>query len=114
METIERKNRVRFLRGKISNFKDLTEKHQNDFITIKKVINKFLGDSTNVYVFGSFYWGFWDEFSDYDVLLDYKYNGFKIDERLDGVKKAIEVLKKQYGFKVDILTMQGEMGILIP
>jgi predicted nucleotidyltransferase len=114
METLLRKNRIRPLRGKLSSFDILPKEHQDNFLIIKKVICDILGENTNVYVFGSFYWGFWDGESDYDVLLDYVYNGFKIDERFKDASKAKDILKNQYGLKVDVLIMKEKTGILIP
>jgi predicted nucleotidyltransferase len=114
MKKIVRKNRIRPLRDKLIGFDGLPKEHQDNFLIIKKVLSDILGENTNVYVFGSFYWGFWDEESDYDVLLDYVYNGFKIDERFEGVAKAKEILKNEHGLKADVFTMKVETGILIP
>jgi predicted nucleotidyltransferase len=114
METIVRKNRTRLSRGKLTSFYELPQEHQEGFLKIKKEICKCLGSDTNVYVFGSFFWGMWDEESDYDVLLDYIFNKGQIDERIEAVKKAKETIAKEYGFKVDIMAMRGEKGVLIP
>jgi len=114
METIERKARIRLVRGILNDFYSLPFEHQEKFKTIKSVICDLLGSQTNVYVFGSFYWGIWDEYSDYDVLLDYTKNIHGPDERMENVFKAKTRLKEEYGLSVDIMTMKGIEGILIP
>lgn len=114
METMERKGRIRLLRGKLESFDGLSIDQQNNFKTIKKVICDLLGSETNVYVFGSFFWGFWDEKSDYDVLLDYIKTLHAQDARIPMIIEAKRILKEQYGLSVDIMTMNGNQGILIP
>lgn len=114
METIVRKDRIRENKGKLHNFYDLPLIHQKNFTIIKNRLQKEFGEAINVYVFGSFYWGFWDEDSDYDVKLDYIFNGYKPDNRLPKIKEISLELKEFIGKKVDVLIMQGEFGILIP
>jgi predicted nucleotidyltransferase len=73
---------------------------------IKKSINEII--DADVYVFGSYYWGFWDELSDFDVTVEY---GLK-DNVLE-INKALEVLKV-LNIETDIQIKRGNMGILIP
>jgi predicted nucleotidyltransferase len=69
--TIFRKGRTRPNRGKLKSFNDLPLDAQTAFTKIKNELNSLLGDDRNIYVHGSFYWGFWDDESDYDVTVDW-------------------------------------------
>jgi len=64
---IKRKGRFRPDRGWLKNFDDLPIVHQNNFKLIKSTLIEQLSEKINVYIFGSFHWGFWDDQSDYDV-----------------------------------------------
>ena len=68
LKYITRKGRRREYKGTLENFYDLPKYAQDIFIKIKKIIIEKYGIN-EVYVFGSFYWGFWDSKSDYDVLV---------------------------------------------
>jgi len=63
------KNRERDRRGQVKLFNDLPIDVQQKFIGIKNYINGYLNRTIEVYIYGSFYWGYWDEFSNYDVIV---------------------------------------------
>ena len=90
------------MRGKLFNFTDLPVEKQNIFKKIKHAINEHI--STDVYVFGSHNHGYWDEQSDYDVIvLSQNY----ID--------ILDIIRKKVGVKVDIMFSKDNMGyIAIP
>lgn len=114
MEKRVYKNRERTFRGPLSSFKKLPEDKQQIFIHLANVIREILSEEAKVYVFGSFYWGFWDESSDYDVIVDYSSVKKPMAEIAKGIIKAHEVLNKEMGVKVDIVTINQNTGILIP
>jgi len=74
------KNRKRIKRGLLTDFTELPSEIQSKFIEVKSFLqeNGYLGD---VYVFGSFLWGWWDEHSDLDIIvdnIDFPYEHFKV------------------------------------
>ena len=98
------KNRQRIRRGILKSFDDLPSEKKEIFTKIKNFLSRHFNKEVMVYVFGSHYWGKWDEQSDYDVLL-YK----DCDEGLP--EKLTEYLK----IKVDVFCYDDEAkGILIP
>lgn len=101
METIVYKNRERINRGRLNNFDDLPEEIKNNFLLIKKEI---LVKNPNVkcYVMGSYFWGFWDESSDLDIVVDKPINN------LEEIKNRLSKIK------FDILNIRGFRDIEIP
>ena len=98
------KNRERIRRGKLECFDDLPFEKKEVFVKIKTILSEHFNKEVEVYVFGSHYWGNWDEQSDYDVLL-YKDCDFDLPEKLT------ELIK----IKVDVFCYDEEpRGILIP
>lgn len=93
------KGRERIDRGKLKSFYDLPEKHQKIFSEIKNAL-----DVDDVYVFGSFYHGFWDEFSDYDVT---------INKKITDVEK-IKQLESTLKIKINVLLIDKKGEIKIP
>lgn len=86
MNTIIYKKRERFDRGKLNSFQDLPSDVQEKFTTIKKEINKD-NPNTKCYVMGSYYWGFWDENSDYDLNVNRPIKNLEsIKSRLNEIK----------------------------
>lgn len=69
MRRIIHKGRERLFRGPLTDFQELPKDIQENFKLLKKTVEKVLNSSTSVYVFGSFNHGFWDEESDYDILI---------------------------------------------
>ncbi len=85
---IHRKGRRREYKGDLKKFNDLNEDVQKIFKKIKNEIKRELGGDVNVYVFGSYAWGYADEQSDYDVRVDKplptnKHIGRMISEKMD-------------------------------
>ena len=113
MEVRSYKNRERLFRGPLSSFKKLPEEKQKKFIWIAEIIRKYLTSDVKIYVFGSFYWGFWDENSDYDVIIDYSEVKKTTKEISEKLIRAHNELNKE-GMAVDILTIKQNTGILIP
>jgi predicted nucleotidyltransferase len=106
------KNRNRLNRGVLANFEQLPELHQNNFSLIKKVIKEKFDEE--IYVYGSFYWGYWDEYSDYDVCVKYKKIEIPKKELLNIFFNIKNILKTKYDLNVDILMIREDLGVLIP
>ena len=70
IETIHKKGRDRKYIGVLENFFDLSDESQKIFFRIKNEIKSQMGDGVNVYVFGSYAWGYSDDKSDFDVRVD--------------------------------------------
>lgn len=105
MTNIIRHGRERVSRGILQSFNDLPLDKQGIFKIIKKEINDF-NINHEIFVFGSYYWGFWDEESDYDVL---------VNHHEDSYNTIMHNLKVKYGLSVHIMTMKNKnKGILIP
>jgi predicted nucleotidyltransferase len=107
-----RKNRERELRGILENFYDLPTFHQDNFCIIKRVVQNYFNE--NVYVYGSFYWGYWDEKSDYDVFIRHRDTKNPKKEIFDVFNDIKSVLKNKHNLNVDIMMIREEIGILIP
>ena len=100
-----RKDRERNFIGKLKEFNDLPIKVQDDLKTVKKyLIEKGLCD-IDCYIFGSYYHGFADEQSDYDVISD---KNFTYERYIT------EELKELVGNKVDVSYINNFHGISIP
>lgn len=69
METIKVKNRLRTFKGKLKDFNDLPIDKQKIFINIKEKINEILGKKVEIYIYGSYHHGYWDDESDYDLII---------------------------------------------
>ena len=68
------KNRERDRRGQISNFDNLPTDVKNSFKKIKEVIEKYFNKEMDVRVTGSYLEGWYDEFSDYTVVINEETN----------------------------------------
>jgi predicted nucleotidyltransferase len=64
------KGRKRIRRGLLTNFYDLPLCKQLLIKKIKHALLTHLNKNINVYIFGSYLKGYWDKYSDYDVLID--------------------------------------------
>jgi predicted nucleotidyltransferase len=96
------KNRERFMRGKLNSFSDLPLEKQTIFKNIKQSINKYL--DVDVYVFGSYNHGYWDEESDYDVII--------FSENCVDIMQDV---RNETGVKLDIMFGKNNIGyIAIP
>jgi predicted nucleotidyltransferase len=98
------KGRERFFRGVLENFSDLPIDKQNNFKSIKQSIEETLNDKFNIYIFGSFNHGFWDEESDYDVNLIGKSN-----------VNLNDIISQKTNLKVNVFFTENKLGnIMIP
>jgi predicted nucleotidyltransferase len=98
------KGRDRVLRGVLENFSDLPIDKQNNFKSIKQAIEETLNDKFNVYIFGSFNHGYWDEESDYDVNLIGKSN-----------VSLNDIISQKTNLKVNVFFTENKLGnIMIP
>lgn len=98
------KGRERILRGVLENFSDLPIDKQNNFKAIKQVIEETLNCKFEMYVFGSFNHGFWDEESDYDVNLIGKSN-----------VNLNEIISQRTKLKVNVFFTENKLGnVMIP
>ena len=97
---VHHKGREREFRGQLKNFEDLPLERQENFRQIKHVVFEVLGD-VPVFVFGSHYHGFWDEFSDYDVVV------------LSSEKPNIEaMINEKTKLKTNVFYLNEEMGLI--
>jgi predicted nucleotidyltransferase len=72
--------RERDRRGQISNFEDLPIEVKNNFKKIKESIEKYFNKEMDVRVIGSHLEGYYDEFSDYDVVIEEECNIVELEE----------------------------------
>ena len=86
------KGRHRTYRGGLQNFTDLPLEKQKIFNNIKAKVEEILEKPTDVYVFGSHHHGYWDDQSDYDVLLS-EFPGIDL----------IKILRESLEYKIDVL-----------
>lgn len=97
---VNHKGRERKFRGQLKSFDELPLEKQENFRVIKQNIFEVLG-SVPVFVFGSYYHGFWDEFSDYDVAV------------LSVEKPNIEmVINEKTKLKTNVFYLKEEMGLI--
>ena len=61
-------------------------------------INKKI-EGLNLYVFGSYYWGFWDDESDYDINIDIDEITLSFDERINLFKEIKDTIREKYKIK---------------
>jgi len=103
-EQIVYKQRIRNRRGRLESFTDLTQKAQKDLIKVKKKLCEKFQKELEVYVYGSYYHGYWDDESDYDVVISEKCDYIALDNELF----------KECGFKVNVQGIEKKLNILIP
>jgi predicted nucleotidyltransferase len=102
MNSIIIKSRERLMRGKLEKFTDLPVEKQEVFKKIKKIINEQI--STEVCIFGSYNHGYWDEQSDYDVIV-------LSDNYID----MLDMIREKVGVKIDIMFSKDNVNyIAIP
>ena len=73
-------DRERDRRGQISNFEDLPIEVKDNFKKVKESIEKYFNKEMDVRVIGSHLEGYYDEFSDYDVVIDEECNIIEWEE----------------------------------
>ena len=113
MKNIIRKNRNRENRGILNSFFDLPLEQREIFISIKKNIIEKTGKDLKCFVFGSYYWGFWDDTSDFDLSIEYNKDlifNYSFKEKIDEVIKIF----KEKNVDIDVLMIKDNNGILIP
>ena len=98
------KGRQRECRGSLQSFTDLPLEKQKIFSSIKAKIEEILEKHVDVYVYGSHHHGYWDNQSDYDVLIS-EYPGIDLTGILrETLGCAIDI---QYFHKaIDIFKLQ--------
>lgn len=96
------KGRERIIRGKLNSFSELPIEKQEIFKKIKEHINKHI--KCDVHIFGSYNHGYWDDQSDYDVIV---FNQTYID--------IVNPIREELGVKIDIMFARDNVGyIAIP
>jgi predicted nucleotidyltransferase len=99
------KGRIRNFIGRLASFDDLPMKNKLELKEIKKFICENLNKDIEISLFGSFYHGFSDDFSDYDLILSEKCDLINISE----------VVKEKLGYDVDFLYYDNKISeIIIP
>lgn len=100
IKIVNHKGREREFRGQLKSFENLPLERQKNFRLIKEIIIEVLGN-VPVFVFGSHYHGFWDEFSDYDVMV------------LSLEKPNIEaMINEKTNLKTNVFYLNEEMGLI--
>lgn len=90
------------MRGRLNSFTDLPVEKQEVFKNIKKSINEVI--DVDVYVYGSHNHGYWDEESDYDVMI-FSENYVDLNDKV----------RTEVGVKTDILFGKNNLGyVAIP
>ena len=72
--------RERDRRGQISNFEDLPIEVKDNFKKIKESIERYFNKEMDVRVVGSHLEGYYDEFSNYDVVIEEECNIVELNE----------------------------------
>jgi len=97
IQSVIKKDRERIFKGKSTCLSDLPEHKQNIFKEIKKLIHEFYGKEIDVYFFGSHKNGWWDELSDYDIMISDKYMNEDIKNFLESkLKLKIDIFFTSY------------------
>ena len=104
MENIIVKNRVRLNRGKLSNFYDLPKDKQNIFFLIKKYIDNVYSKNVDIEIHGSYKHGYWDDLSDFDVI---------INERGFDCKELSRKIRVDLNMKIDIFYSRNKFNTVI-
>lgn len=94
------KGRERLIRGRLTCFTDLPIEKQEIFKKIKKSINEII--DVDVYVFGSYNHGYWDEESDYDVII-FSHDYVDLSDKV----------RTEVGVKTDILFGQNNAEYVV-
>lgn len=102
---IVRKGRQREFIGRLQSFDDLPIKNQEVLKEIKRFLNKHFNKEVEAYVYGSYFHGFSDEFSDYDILINEDFDRNEIDD----------LIYKKLNHKTNIIFSEDKISnILIP
>ena len=99
------KGRIRNFIGRLASFDDLPIKNQVELKEIKSFLHEKLNKDIEIYLFGSFYHGFADDFSDYDLILSEKLN----------LTNIASIIKEKLGYSVDLLYYDDKISeIIVP
>jgi predicted nucleotidyltransferase len=99
------KGRVRKHIGRLQSFDDLPIKNQDELKEIKLFIEEHLNKSITANLFGSYYHGFADEYSDYDIVISETCN----------LKELDQLIKEKLNYNVNILYYDVKISeIIIP
>jgi len=99
------KGRIRNFIGRLASFDDLPMKNQAELKEIKSFLCEELNKNIEICLFGSFYHGFADDFSDYDLILS---------EKCDLINVGAMV-KEKLGYSVDLLYYEDKISeIIVP
>lgn len=98
------KGRERIFRGVLEKFEDLPLEKQENFKLIKQAIQEELNCELDMFVFGSFNHGYWDENSDYDVSV-VGHDFIMLDS----------IIKEKTNLKVNVFFTENKLGnVMIP
>lgn len=92
---LKRKGRIRERRGTTKSFDAIPVSAQERFKILKEEVKKLTPTVDKVYVFGSFHWGWYDEHSDYDLVIP-------MQEVTFGKEEFTDYIKEKHGFLADI------------
>jgi predicted nucleotidyltransferase len=99
------KGRIRTHIGRLKSFDNLPIKNQNELKEIKSFLEEYLGKPIIANLYGSYYHGFADEFSDYDII---------ISERGD-LKTLDSIIREKLKYNVNVLYYDVKISeIIIP
>lgn len=99
------KGRIRNFIGRLQSFSDLPIKNQDELKEIKKFLLKKININIDLYLFGSFYHGFADNESDYDII---------VSERAD-FNTLDALIKEELGYQVNLSFYNDKISeIIIP
>lgn len=110
METkpLIRHDRERIRRGQLKTFTELPFCAQEKFKLVAKEVKELDPTVEDVFVYGSYYWGFWDDKSDYDVRINTRTYPYSQEQF------KTHVFEK-HGFAADLMVMaepKREMNLI--
>lgn len=99
---INKYGRGRLRRGQIENFNDLPNEVKENFIRIKDAIDRHFNKEMDVRVIGSHLEGYYDELSDYDVVIDELPNNIIVDEEMN-LEELETLISTELGIDVNVV-----------
>jgi len=97
------KDRERLRRGQVNSFNELPVDAQENFLNIKKFVIEQIGHELDVYIYGSYYWGLWDEKSDYDVIIHENVNTSNLDS----------LILEKLGLNANVLFKENKTSVIL-
>ena len=95
MKKFIHKSRERESRGQLKSFEGLPMEKQEIFKIIKNKVVEVVGQEIDVYVFGSHHHGYWDDLSDYDIVIAQP-TGLDVQK----------ILREALPYKIDVMYFQ--------